>query len=283
MAAKIPELDDDSRKKEYTAILEIFTRFINSTASDGESWEILEEMMELRSQFAINHAIRGFGMDYEEALEIVRNFDDLSDEEKARREILIAAIDNLVDFSVAEEYQMCMDIAEYYEDHKEDDQDGSTLLEICNTYNYRYAYVENLDIMYAMAIAAELSRVKNEDILTYMTQGDERVRPWHLQYEGYSAPKSQFPRWLIPPIENMCRCYLVYDSPSGSTLDNIQAAKKLEKPDWIDPVFEDSVAFGGKIFSHAHRYFQVKKQHKKRLSDIASTIKSKYLNGDGKR
>ena len=63
--------------------------------------------MTLRAEFAFNHAIKGFGMDFEKALELLRNHNDgLTKLEKEQRNILVAALDNLVDFAVAEEFQM---------------------------------------------------------------------------------------------------------------------------------------------------------------------------------
>lgn len=63
--------------------------------------------MELRSEFAFNHAIKGFGMDFEKALDLLRNHNDgLTKMEKEQRNVLVAALDNLVDFAVAEEFQM---------------------------------------------------------------------------------------------------------------------------------------------------------------------------------
>ena len=136
-----------------------------------------------------------------------------------------------------------------------------------------------MDIEYAMIVAVFLSSLKDDTILTYMTMGDERVRPWHLQYEGYSAPRSQFPSWLIPPIEHQCRCFLVEDTKSTLVAD-IQAAKKPQMPDWFDRTFKESVANGGRIFSDEHSYFQIDKKHVKRLGEISDRIKANYF-GDG--
>nr|DAP53491.1 MAG TPA: hypothetical protein [Caudoviricetes sp.] len=283
MAAKTPEIDEATRKKEYLALFEIFSRLIDSTSGSEEQWDILEELMDLRAEFAISHAIKGFGMDYEKAIELIKGFENLSEEEKGQRDILIAAIDNLVDFAVAEEYQMCVNIFDKESDDEEN-ENGDFTQSVFYKYNYQYAQVENLDIIYAMAIAFEISKAKGNTILTYMSQGDERVRPWHLQYEGFSAPKSDFPAWLIPPIENMCRCYLLYDDgPEASErlINKVLAKSSPEKPDWINPVFEESVALGGKIFSSAHRYFQIDKRHKKRLKQIAGKVKDKYLKANG--
>ena len=44
-------------------------------------------MMTLRAEFALNHAIKGFGMDFEKALELLRNHNDgLTKLEKEQRD-----------------------------------------------------------------------------------------------------------------------------------------------------------------------------------------------------
>ncbi|NDV63957.1 hypothetical protein D0T60_01670 [Bacteroides sp. 224] len=232
--------------------------------------------MALRAEFAIKHAVKGFGVDYDQALELVRNYDgDLSDIEKEERDILVAAIDNLVDFAVGAEYQMSTELP----DIDDLEEENMEMLEaICYKYNFKYANVENLDIEYAMIVAAGFVSISSQTVLTYMTQGDERVRPWHLQYEGYSAPKSQFPAWLIPPIEYGCRCYLIEES-AFAQLTRVKASsnKRPKMPEWFNPVFKESVALGGRIFSDDHRYFECNEQHADKLREISSRIKNKYL------
>lgn len=264
-------------------MLALFENLIKSIRDEGGQWDSLEELMEARADFAVRHAFEGFGISYDEALELLRNAEDLTNEQQVQRDILVAAVDNLVDFSVAEEFRVAEDISEYQdaieeldEDSEEHDELMAILFGVCSKYNNRYAHVENMDIEYAMIVAAYLSSLKDDTILTYMTMGDERVRPWHLQYEGYSAPRSLFPSWLIPPIEHQCRCYLVEDSRS-SVLSGIQAQKTPEMPDWFDRTFKESVANGGRIFSDEHPYFQIDKDYIERLSDIAQRIKDKYL------
>lgn len=272
---QLPEADQEKQKEEYFAILAIFRRLLEAISEDMNQWNILEELMELRAEFAIHHAIRGFGMDYDDALEIVRDFrDDLTDKEKEERDILIAAIDNLVDFAVAEEYQLTMDLP----DIDDEDWNDEYLEGLCHKYNFRYSNIENLDIEYAMLVAAGLVGLSSRTMLTYMTQGDERVRPWHLQHEGFSAPKSSFPAWLVPPIENQCRCYLITEEILGQLPGVFAKNMKVpEIPEWFNPVFKETVAFGGRIFSDAHRYFDVKEEHKDKLSSIAFRIKNKFL------
>lgn len=249
--------------------------------NDGE-WESLEALMDARADIAIRRACAGFGLDFEEVLRLIRNTDELNSEQMAQRNIILAAVDNLVDFAVAEEYQMADDMAELAEtltDEDEDEMDEEYWLDfyfpVFSKFHERYMCTENVDIEYAMIIAAYLSMIKDNTVLMYMTQGDERVRPWHLQYEGFTAPKSSFPAWLIPPIEHQCRCYLIEDTET--IMASIQASTVPEMPDWFNRTFKESVALGGRIFSDEHPYFQVDERHVGRLNAIAKRIKAKYL------
>ena len=277
----MPEENKERDEKEYLALLAIFERFVGSDADEDGRLEAVEELMALRASHIIGHALDGFSITLEEALELLRNTDGLSELDAARRDIVVAAVDNLIDFAVAEEYQMLSELPDFDDenDGDEDEHEGLTdndIYAIFDRYNKRYAYVENKDAEYAMIVAAGLVAVKPTTILTYMTQGDERVRPWHLQYEGVSAPKASFPAWLIPPIEHMCRCFLIEDTISNS----VQAASKnkLEMPEWFNPTFKESVALGGRIFSDEHPYFQIDEEHNKTLQSISKRIKSKYFN-----
>lgn len=275
-ANRLPEDDKEKKEAEYEALLEVFTRFVESLANEIDSQEILEELMNLRADFLIQHALSGFDIDYDEALEILRNADGLTDEQSAKRNVIVAAVDNLIDFAVAEEYQMARELPSLDDDEfDEDDYD-----EIFEKYNKRYAEVESSDAEYAMIIAAGLIGVADSTMLTYMTQGDERVRPWHLQYEGFSAPKSQFPAWLIPPIEHQCRCYLVEDNIVGKISGVKDAVVKVPTmPDWFNRTFKESVALGGRIFSDEHPYFTVDSRDEESLHDITKRIKERYMNG----
>lgn len=275
-ANRLPKDDEDKKKAEYEALLAVFTRFIESLANETDSQTILEELMDLRADFLIQHALSGFDMGYDEALEILRNADGLTDEQVAKRNIIVAAVDNLIDFAVAEEYQMARELPSLDDDeYDEDDYE-----EVFERYNKRYAEVENSDAEYAMIIAAGLVGVADNTMLTYMTQGDERVRPWHLQYEGFSAPKSQFPAWLIPPIEHQCRCYLVEDNIVGKVKDVKDAVLKVPTmPDWFNRTFKESVALGGRIFSDEHPYFTIDSRDEESLHNIVKRIKEKYMNG----
>lgn len=277
-ANRLPEENKERHKEEFLALLTIFEKLLESIPDDLEQWEVMEELMALRADFAIHHALRGFDIEYDEALELLRTADDgLSEIDKARRNVIVSAIDNLIDFAVAEEYQMAMELPDL-DDLDEDEVEEA--LEVFAEYNDRYANIENKDVEYAMIIAAQLVALSDNTMLTYMTQGDERVRPWHLQYEGYSAPKSHFPAWLIPPIEHACRCYLVEDNIVGKLADVQNATVRMPAmPEWFNPTFKECVAMGGRIFSDEHPYFQIDELHKQTLQSIADRIKLKYLNG----
>lgn len=288
VARRTPDNGEDHHKKEVAILLPLFHNFVISLYNQNNEWETLEELMEARADIAISRALDGFGISLDEAIQLLRNADDLTNEQLVQRDIVIAAIDNLVDFSVAEEYQMADDMMELEESLTEedieemDDEDWQQFyFPIFSKYNDRYMKTENQDIEYSMIVAAYLSILKEDTMLMYMTMGDERVRPWHLQYEGFTAPKSQFPAWLVPPIEHQCRCFLVEDS--STILSSVSSSAIPKMPDWFDRTFKESVAFGGRIFSDEHPYFQIDERHIGRLNAIAKRIKSKYFeNGKSK-
>lgn len=234
-----------------------------------------------RAEIGIKHALDGFGISFDDVVELMRNATNLTDEQREQRDIIIAAIDNIVDFSVAEEYQMVNEFPEI-EDIDDDELSDEVMEEleaIFTKYNKTYATTENLDIEYAMIVAAVISRYGSDTVLMYMTMGDERVRPWHRQYEGFTAPKSRFPAWLIPPIEHRCRCFLVEDTVSVFGKVNAKADVLPTPPEWFNPTFKESVALKGRIFSDEHPYFQIEAQHEDKLLEIAQRIKTEFKYG----
>lgn len=282
MAKREPDDSKDRREKEIAVLLSLFHDFVLSMAQHEGEWDSLEALMEARADIAIQRAFDGFGISYDDAIKLIRNAEGLDNEQLAQRNIILAAVDNLVDFSVAEEYQMADDMAELEQslsDEEIEDMEEEDWLEyylpVFSKFHNQYMRTENQDIEYAMIVAAYLSAIKSDTVLMYMTMGDERVRPWHLQYEGFTAPKSSFPAWLIPPIEHQCRCFLVEDS--ASTVASIKASVAPKMPDWFNRTFKESVALGGRIFSDEHPYFKVDERHVGRLNAIAKRLKSKYL------
>ena len=214
--------------------------------------------------------MRGLALDFDEALSILRNHNNFTTErEKQQHEILVAAIDNLIDFAAAEEMTMISELPE--------EVDEECLLDyetICEQYNLTFAEAENEQVLFAAKMAAWWMAVNAESVITYMTQGDERVRPWHLSLEGVSYRKSEFPAELIPPIEWGCRCYLIANGFAA-----VRASLSIDKcRSMVDPVFRESLATGGRIFTDAHRYFDAPLPEF--VQKIVKRLKSKFYEQD---
>lgn len=263
---KALQTDKEKSKKEYLLLLAVFNRMIDIYENSAEKWETIEDIITLRASFLIERVIDGLSIDFDKALSLLRNHNDFTTEqERHQREILVAAIDNLIDFAASQQQQMLEDLPD------ELDSDHSEQYEaVFERYNLGYASQENQDVLYAASVAAWWITVQDETLVTFMTQDDDRVRDWHLSHEGLSYLKRDFPPDLIPPIEWGCRCYLItegFNSVLGSTKSTDQKTK-------VNPVFRESLATGGKIFSEMHPYFQTKKT--KPIQAIADRIKQKF-------
>lgn len=265
----LSEEDKDRNKKEYAIILQSFRDFISSYSDGNIDQETFEDMALSRSEFMIDRVIDGMKMTLEQAYSYIANFNDnLTKKESEEKKILLAAIDNLIEFAIAEEYQM---ISELDEDIDGEIEDTTEYDDLCKKYNLTYASVENDDVLFAASIAQKWMMYSEETWLTYMTQQDERVRESHAALEGETYQKSDFPAELIPPIDFGCRCYLI-----SNTSDMIFAKltvgqiKKI-----VNPIFSDSLAVGGKIFSNDHPYFNIKDENKKYLKELKSKLTQK--------
>lgn len=237
----------EREEREYILLYDAFVRLLDCWTDGAARYSALETLVEMRAGTLIERLLDGLGLDLEQALEILKRRDDFpTQQERERRDILAAGIENMIDFAAAEEYAMCCDLPE---EVAEDDY------ELCDTvferYNARRAVQENLDVEYAAAMAGWWLTLDASLVLTFTTQGDERVRPWHAALEGVSYPKSSFPAELIPPIEYGCRCFLTPDSPGA-----VAGALELAEGVRIDPVFRESLCRAGRIFSAAHPYFR---------------------------
>ena len=275
---------DEEQEAEYLAILEVFTRFLEETwPSLSDSEEIITALSDLRAEFGVHSALEGMGLGYEEALELIRTNAGLSEEDEEKRKVVVAAIDNIVEFSVMEEYHMLEEIEDALQEveiESEEDLDivvEEIMLAIFEKYHRKFMITENMDIKYAMTVAAALVSLESSIILTYRTQGDERVRPWHAAFEGYAAPKRDFPAWLIPPIEHGCRCFLTIDREAANRVE-ASVVRHPQMPEWFNRSFKESVALGGRIFSDEHPYFQVQAEHTGMLDRVSENLKIKYFN-----
>lgn len=262
---------------------------MHSLSSDYEKEEALYLLSELRTAFAFDRALSGFDMDEETALRLLRDMNDeiLNEQEREQKNRLIVALANIIEFATCEEYQMMNDIENVDPDINlgTDWWDSTDMdfmepyLAINQKYNETYADVEDGDIEYSMAMAAAWIKWDKDTVITYMTQDDDRVRPWHHVLHGFSAHKDEFPAWLIPPIEWACRCYLISDAGFNARGNFSQIKAKvanIEKPKELDGVFKESVCKCGRIFSEEHPYFQVKEGDKPMLDRIVGRLRNKY-------
>lgn len=251
-------------------MLAAFRRLIEISKTEEETWQGLEYIMDLRADFLINRVLVGLNLSMEEAKYKLNKADQyLSDKEKEERNILIAAYENLVDFAVAEEFQMVSNLPSSEEDIITNFDEFEDVFE---RYNSTYAYAENQEASFSASMAFWWLAIASNTIVTYVTQRDERVRDSHAILDGEAYTKSQFPQELIPPIEWGCRCYLI---ESEMEMQAYLSGHKHYLP-LIDPVFAESLAKGGRIFTDKHPYFNIPQKHKKRLTEIANRIKDKY-------
>lgn len=270
--AEKSSLDSDEDKSKYLLILAAFRRLITFWQDSAEKWETIGEIITLRTSSLLENVLTGLNLDFDGALSLLRNKNDfVTLKDKEQRDILVAAIDNLVDFAAAQESTMLNELPE------EVDSLHPELYEyLCEKYNKTYARQENMDVLYAAAVAAWWMDVPSDTLVTYMTQGDERVRAWHLSLEGTTYPKREFPPELIPPIEFGCRCFLITEGSASRIKAVLDKTSKEGDPIKTNPIFKESLAVKGKIFSQEHPYFR--SALPLQVQDIVKRIKEKlYL------
>ncbi|WP_418420346.1 hypothetical protein [Alistipes indistinctus] len=261
-----PNDDREKSEQEYRIIHDAFVRLLDEWDNGAGRLDAVTDIITHRAAFLIERVISGMSLDFEQALALLKRHNDFTTAaERQKRDILIAAIDNLVDFAAAQQYSMMRELPEELDGSYFDEYEN-----ICRRYNLTWAAQENEDVLYAALMAAWWLTVSSDTMLTYMTQGDERVRPWHEALEGISYPKSQFPAELIPPIEYACRCYLVAEGFG----DVVGALPKVKTVPAVHPVFRESLCTGGRIFSGEHPYFR--ETLPPELQNIVKTIKRKF-------
>lgn len=286
--------DDETakHKAEYELLLAAFINFIKNMHTDSEE-EAAYALMELRTTLLVNHAFDGFQIDETEALQLLRTTDDryLSQQDKDKRDRIVAAVENLIPFAVCAEYHLMLEAKKIYQRHKQHNQDYeidyndpidiNEYIDVNELYNDQYAAVENADVEYAMGIALWWLGFGSLDLITYWTMNDNKVRPWHMALQGYTAPRDEFPSWMIPPIEWNCRCFLIPAESAGEVWNKATLRKVMNKtpskPKQIkNNVFSGSVAKCEPIFGSDHNYFKVKAEDKNFLDQCVDKIKKKY-------
>lgn len=244
--AKVEMTEKSKAQEQYLLVLDAFRRMLYNFENSVEQLVVFDDIITLRASFLIDSVLEGLRIDFDKAMELLQAKNlHLTERDELERDTLIAAFDNLIDFAVAEEVAMMQELPDEL-----DLAEMGSYEAICRKYNETYAETENTQVQHAAMVAAFWMSTSDETIITFNTQSDERVRPWHLSYEGVSYPKSQFPPELIPPIEWACRCYLTADG-FGSV-----SASVLSPEIKVNPIFKESLATGGRIFSDAHPYFR---------------------------
>lgn len=292
----IAETSDDEQaqhKKEFEELTALFVNFLKNIHSDSRE-EAEYALMELRADLLINHAYDGFQIDEDEALQLLRNIDDnsLTKEDKEKRDRLVAAVENLIMFAVCEEYHVAEKATDLYDTRLEEDgdydidfndpDDIDDYNDINALYNNAYALVENGDVAYAMGIARMWLGFGSDELLTYWTMNDAKVRPWHMALQGYTAKRDEFPAWMIPPIEYNCRCFLISSDSAdevwnkGEKLKHVMGKAPRKPKQLKDSVYSESIAKCGKIFGDKHPYFTINGRDKEFLDSCVKRIKAKY-------
>jgi len=229
--------------------LAVFERLLENYENSEERIRSVEDLILLRASFLIEKVVSGLKLDFDEAVNLLKNKGhSLTAKDRQKKELLLAAFDNMVEFAAAQQIRMISELPK-----NPDKENLSIYQSICEKYNLKYATQENEDVLHAVNIAFWWMGVPEECQVTFMTQADERVRAWHLSYEGLSFPKNNFPPELIPPIEFGCRCYLITNG-LWSVYGLSDKKKAISKE--MNPVFRESLAKGGRIFSPEHPYFR---------------------------
>lgn len=270
----------------YQSLLALYIALINNWNTEYRE-EALFELASLRTDIAFKAVVKGLKVDMDYALQLLKTSEDntVSQYDKDLRERLIAAIFNLIDFSVCEEYQLYDEVWEEFGDEIDIDFNSPEFEEIkeyCRKYNDTYSAVENWDIEWAGVMAALWISWSASDWIVYWTQNDNKVRPWHMELQGYAAPRDEFPSWMIPPIEYNCRCFLErLDMRSAmgksNNIKNIKGAlKDIQKPAEISDIYSESLATCGRIFGKSHPYFAVKEKDKDMLKGFVERLRERY-------
>ncbi|MGL5692211.1 MAG: phage minor head protein [Bacteroidales bacterium] len=267
----------EQSKDDYKKLFAILESFLEDFFDDPEQYVTQEEIMEERALQILSYAFAGYGLTLEEAIEKIKKSDIgiLTENQIAERKMLMEVLDNLVDFAVSEQYQM---LRELESDADEFDEYDDFFVEASKTsekFNSTYASIENADSWYAMGMALAWASMSNGSIITYYTQGDERVRDSHRAFDGVSYTKSEFPAELMPPIDWACRCYLVESSDYGLLGKNPSDIDEMISST-VNPIFKKPYQ-NGAIFGSTHPYFDVYEKDVDDLKAMVTKIKNNLL------
>lgn len=265
----------EKTKENYIQLFAILESFLDDFFENPDHYITQYDLMQGRALDVLNFAFSGYGLNLEYVVSRIKeqNISTLSPDEIAERMMMLNVIDNLINFSVCEEYHVLKEMREasqLYDDYDEFEDEAEFLF---SNFNSRFAETENSDVYYSMAMASAWNDYDLLTSLTFTTQGDERVRDSHRALEGLTYLKRDFPEALIPPIDFRCRCYLTESSDAiGSSRNPLDAEEKMAAA--INPIFSQSAVKSGRIFGLDHPYFQVQAKHYDSLKSVVSMIKS---------
>lgn len=256
---------------QYLFILEAFEEALDLI--DGEEydiWAVIGVLADIRARYLFQIVSDDLMMSYEYAIKVVQdNIDKGTDEVTDNRAlVLLSAMENLIDFATCQQYQMFRNMpSEISDDNYEEVE------KIFEKFNYLYANVEDNVVDQSAIMAFAWLHFNDNATLQYTTQRDERVRYEHELLDKLTYKKNEFPAELIPPIDYNCRCFLVENG--GESGNNT-----LESASWmamVNPIFRESLAKGGRIFTDNHPYFDVDEDDEENINDIKEKIFDKWL------
>ena len=276
--------EEITNTEQYQRILSVFEDIINlSEGNENDIQYIISVLAVARFERLFWIVADGLMLTYEYAIEILKgNIDKHRDDiDEHNALVLISAMENLLKFSVCQEYQMMNDIQDII-DSKDtlSDLDIDKINELFFKYNGLWAHIEDNTVMQSATMAYMWGNLRNNSIMQFTTQRDERVRYSHSALDGFKAPKDDFPAELIPPIDYNCRCYLVNAGSKDFDVDDTYYENRRELIKEVNGVFAGSLAKYGNIFGDSHPYFDIKESDYDNIDMIIQGIENIILSKD---
>ena len=279
----VAKSDQKSKNKKtdenYKKLLATLIAFLDDFYEHPTLYFTHTDLSQQRALDTLQFAFIGYGYTFDEAIDVINEADtsNWSAEQLERKRVLEGLVDNLIYFAVAEEHQVLMEMQKDKSESESYGEFKELAMKTFEKYNKTYARVEDAAILFALGAAKKWNSYKNEDIIQYTTQRDERVRESHAILDGIRYRKSQFPEALVPPIDWGCRCYLINTgSTDGRTLTNKPNMEQIIK-DNSNSAFKYNVGVSGQMFSEEHPYFNVKTEFLDTLRLTATKIKRRIL------
>lgn len=123
---------------------------------------------------------------------------------------------------------------------------------VTTDFKARYMKTEYNMAVNSSYLSARWHEYEDDDMITYVTAGDDRVRDSHEELDGVTLPKSH-PFWdtHYPPLDWGCRCTVMPSSSKRRTAEE-DIPRHVEVP----PMFQTNVAKEIKVFPKEHPYLR---------------------------